>query len=416
MRWILILLLATPAAPAGEPDLAAWVDGADAPDLAQVELATLLRAARAFVPAEPYEKGSQTHQVALRVGKTTQRTSITTYVPARVDPAQPAPALLYLHGSGGNGREALGLWRATADAVGMIVIAPTEAGDNAGYAFTRDERHAALAALRWARRRFNLDENRIHLSGVSRGGHMTWDLGSRHPDRWASLSPMIGGPRWLPQRGQNNIRYLENIAHLPMRDLQGEKDQARLLLNLRYAFSKLKRLKAKDAQFVTFPELGHTFAMEAVDWPKFISGAERNSAPPRVVLLCTQPRRAAWLEVLAIKRNVKEKFTPRVDGRRWPALDAMGQRAYMDELVAEKTARIEARWLAKGKFEVKSSNVKKFRLLLAPGMFDPDEAVVVTWNGRARKKKVKPSTRVLLDDFADRFDRTFIPTAELRVP
>ncbi|MHC4450380.1 MAG: carboxylesterase family protein [Planctomycetota bacterium] len=416
MRWFLILLLATLAAHAGEPDLAAWVDGADAPELAQVELPTLLRAARAFAPGEPYERGRQTHRVELRVGKTRRQSSITTYVPAGVDSAKPAPALLYLHGSGGNGQEALGLWQATADALGMIVIAPTEAGENAGYAFTADERHAALAALRWARRRFNLDENRIHLSGVSRGGHMTWDLGARHPDRWASLSPMIGGPRWLPQRGQNNIRFLENIAHLPMRDLQGEKDQAGLLLNLRYAFSKLKRLNAKDAQFITFPELGHTFRSEAVDWPKFLAGAERNSAPPRVVLLCTQPRRAAWLEVLAIKSNVKEKFTPKVDGRRWPALDAMGQRAYMDELVAERTARIEARWLAKGKFEVKSNNVKKFRLLLAPGMFDANEPVVVTWNGRARKKKVKPSTRVLLDDFANRFDRTFIPIAELRIP
>ena len=421
-RPLIWILLAAAAATAGEPDLARLVDGGDAAyarELAErsdLPLDDLLRAARALRPAAEAERGQRTQRVDLVVEGKREPTAIVTYVPERVDPAKPAPALLYLHGSGGSGEEAPGLWRSTADALGMIVVAPTDAIGDGGYGFSARERGAALAALRWARRRFNIDEDRIHLTGVSRGGHMAWDLAARHPDRWASVSPMIGGPRWLPQRGQDNLSFLENVAHLPIRDLQGEQDQKGLLDNLRYAFRKLERLEAPDARLITFADLGHSFRMEAVDWPAFLKDAKRTAVPPRVVLCCTGPARAAWVEAVATDRTVQETFTPKVDGRTWPTLDAMGQRAYMDALVAEKTARIEARWLGKGKFEMRSRGVRRLRLLLAPGMFDPEEAVVVVWNGRSRKKRVKASARVLLDDFADRFDRSFVPVAELAIP
>jgi dienelactone hydrolase len=413
-------------------DLAAIVDAPDkkrrreaARSLAKQEGVTvdrLMAAARAFRPrkkeGEADAAGTQTHRVRLEVEGKTESTAITTYVPQRIDPDRPAPLLFYLHGAGGRGEEALGLWREHADRMGMIIVAPTEAGENAGYGFLPRERAGAMAALRWARRRFNIDENRIHLTGVSRGGHMTWDLGARHPDRWATLAPMIGGPRWLPNRGQNNLRFIENVAHLPIRDLQGEQDHPVMLVSLRYAFERLVALKAPDAKFITFADLGHSFRMESVEWEKFLGDKRRSPLAPRVVRLSadTKEGRAYWAEILAVKSSVKDKFTPRVDGNRWGGLDAMGQRRYMDALVKERTARLEARWIGKGRFVVKSSGVRRFRLLLSEGMFDPAEPVEVTWNGRKRRTRVKPSARVLAEDFAERFDRTFLPVAEIRVP
>src|SRR5436189_20252 len=75
------------------------------------------------------------------------------------------------------------------------VIAPTEAGENAGYRFSARERASALAALRWARLRFDLDPDRVLVTGSSRGGHMSWDLALRHPGLFAAAAPMIGAPR-----------------------------------------------------------------------------------------------------------------------------------------------------------------------------------------------------------------------------
>jgi hypothetical protein len=40
----------------------------------------------------------------------------------------------------------------------------------------------------------------------------------------------------------------------------------------------------------------------------------------------------------------------------------------------------------------------------------------VTWNGRTRQRKLKASKRVLLQDFAERFDRTFLPVAKFKIP
>lgn len=431
MRLLLSILLGVSVVAADPHGLGKLVDEADpkarraaageratSPD---AELAQLLEACREFRPHPLHgsQRGVERHSVELRVGDATERTRITTYVPQRYRPSEPHPLLLYLHGSGGNGDEAIGLWRAHAEKLGMVIVAPTEAGKNGGYGFTPRERIAALAALRWARRTYNVDENRIHLTGVSRGGHMTWDLGTRHPDRWASLSPMIGGPRWLPQRGQNNLRFVENIAALPMRDLQGVNDHPGLLVNLRFAFARLKQLKAPDARFVTFDDLGHSFRMESVDWDEFLARAKRTPVPVRVVRLSAgaeQERRASWIEILKFHRDTKEQFTPRVDGRRWGGLDEMGQRAMMDGLVAKRTSRIEARMVKKGEFLVKSERVRKFRILLTAGMFDPEQPVVVTWNGRKRRVKAKATPRILLEEFADRFDRTFLPIAEVRVP
>ena len=383
----------------------------------------LLRAAREFEPAPVTRRrqpGGGTEAVELAVAGQSERTRISVHLPTRYDAAKPTPLILYLHGSHGRGEEAAGFWQSHAEALGAIIIAPTEAGENVGYAFSPRERAGAMAALRWARRRFNIDENRIHLTGVSRGGHMTWDLGGRRPDRWASLAPMIGGPRWLPTRGQQNLRFIENLAHLPMRDLQGEKDQRGLLLNLRHAFARLDELKAKDAKFVTFPDLGHSFRMPAVAWGQFLGTAKRDPTPKRVVrwsVAADDGRgRAYWAEILAVHRDVKEKFTPKVDARIWGGLDDLGQRRYMDGLVLKRTARLEARWTGRGKFVVTTKRVKKFRLLLTEAMFDPDEPVEVIWNGRKRRKKLRPNARVLAGEFAERFDRTFLPVAEFRVP
>ena len=428
MRALLSILLCTAAVCADPPDLATLVDIPDpaarkqaAREMAkdpELNLETLVAATREFRPRkiDAEQRGVVRHEAALRVEGKTEQTTIVTYTPKSLDRSKPAALLLYLHGSGGRGEEAIGLWQNYAETLGMIIVAPTEAGPNGGYAFTKRERAASLAALRWARRQFDIDENRIHLTGVSRGGHMTWDVGTRHPDRWASLAPMIGGPRWLPQRGQNNLRFLKNIVDTPIRDLQGAKDHPEMLKSLRFAFAQLDELGARDAKLEIFPELGHSFRMEAVAWEKFLGAAERKSVPERVVRLTAGAKgeaRAHWIEILSLHRDVKEKFTPRVDATKW---EKSGKRMYMDSLVRKRTARIEARMVAQGHFEISSERVRGYRILLTAGMFDPAEPVSVTWNGRKRRVRVKPSARVLLEEFADRFDRTFLPVAEIRIP
>ena len=416
--WLLLVLLAP------EPDLAAVVDLPTARErrtvalgLARredVTLEALLAAMRRFAPRGAPQAGTTNETVPLPGAET----DITIHVPESYRAGQPAGLILALHGAGGHGPQEAYRWRAVAEELGYLVVAPTEAGENRGYGFTPEERAATLAALRWARRHFDVDENRIHLSGASRGGHLTWDLGLRHPDRWASLSPMIGGPRLEPSRGHNNLRFLENVAHVPIRDLQGEADDKRLLFNLHLAFFKLEKLGAKDAQLVTFPDLGHSYRFEAVEWKAFLGGARREPAPVRVVRLCADARegRAYWVEILKTKRPVKEAVVPQVKAAVWNAMNDGARRRFLAAEAERRTARLEVEMVEPGVFLAKSTHVGSFRLLLGAEMFDPARPVSLTWNGRAKKRRLKPSKRVLLRDFAERFDRTFLPVAEFKVP
>jgi pimeloyl-ACP methyl ester carboxylesterase len=308
------------------------------------------------------------------------------------------------------------MWRDVADELGMLVLAPTDTGENEGYRFSEEERQSALGALRWMRRRYNVDEDRILLTGISRGGHLAWDLALRHPDRFAALAPMIGGPRVQLRRGQNNMRYLENVAHLAIRDLQGAKDDPGLVTNLRMAFDRLGKLGARDAELIEFEELGHSFDLGAVDWPAFFSAARRVPAPPRVVLSATRaPARAFGLEIARLDKGVDEEFTPKVDAATWGGLDEAGRREWLVDEAVRRTARAELRTMRPGQFVVTGDKVRAVRLLLTEEQVGEDGRVSVGFGKATVEKKLRPSVQLLLREFVERFDRKFLPVYELEV-
>jgi len=416
-------------------DLARALDAADAaarrsaalaiasrPGVTLDELLRAIPSAVAIPPetGEPSRKsGPQVCTTALRLdGTIEESTELHLYVPASLDASKPAPLLLAFHGTGGTGAEVEPMWRATAEKLGMLVLAPSEAGSNEGYGFSERERLSALASLRWMRRWFDVDENRIAATGVSRGGHLAWDLALRHPDLFAAIAPMIGGPRFQLADGQNNLRYLENVLTLPIRDLQGLQDDPGLVSNVRMAFDALAAKKAADAKLIGFPELGHSFEFDAVDWVEFLGRARRNPVPDRIVRMAARldEARSAWVVITKLAPEVQEDFTPQVGASEWKALDEDGKRRFLERAVEKRTARLEVKRTGPGKFAATGERVAAFRLLLTDAMFDPAKPVQVTFNGRYVEKKAKRDARVLAVELAERFDRTFLPVAAIDVP
>jgi len=432
LRWTLVAALLAAAPLRGQEadlqaELAAVVDletptarrkaGAALAKRHARDLDGLLAALRDFGRFEPAARGTTNALVPLRVGKDVEETELFAYVPRGYDPEQPAPLLLAFHGTGGSGRGMVPQWREVADQVGMLVVAPSEAGENEGYRFEDRERLAALAAMRWARRRFNVDENRVFATGVSRGGHLAWDLALRFPDRFAGIAPMIGGPRLMVQRAQNNLRYMENVAHMPIRDLQGMRDDPGLVFNLQLAFDRLAGLLAKDAELVLHPELGHAFDMGTVDWVEFFGTRRRDPRPIRVVRAAAREEegRAFWVEVTRFDKSVKEEFRLEVSQAKWNELDDEGRRRFLAQQADERTARLEVRRAGRNHFEASGRGVARFRLLLTLDDFDPSEDVEVRFEDDRTKKRLRPSPSVLMAEFCERFDRTFLPVAELEV-
>jgi dienelactone hydrolase len=384
---------------------------------AGVTLEAWQRACAGFGRFPALEPGPDRQVVDLQVLDKVETTEVFLYVPKGYAPDKPAPLLLAGHGTGTTGAREYLRWQATADQLGMLVLAPSESGPNVGWASTPRERAVQLAALRWARRRANVDENRIYVTGISRGGHMTWDLVLRHRDQFAAAAPCIGGPRIQLQGGQNNLRYLENVLSLPIRDLQGSGDDPLLLQNLHLAFARLDKLAAADAKLIEFQDRGHDFDQAAVDWAQLF--ALRREPVPKVVLRAVaEPTeaRSFWLEVLQCDRNVAVEFSPQVAAEVWSKLDEAGKRAYLQDRIVERTARLRVEMSAPGHFAADGKLVVRFRLLLTRAMLAADGKVEVSWQGKVVGRKPQPSAAVLLGEFAERFDRSFLPLCEVVLP
>ncbi|MEO6594871.1 MAG: prolyl oligopeptidase family serine peptidase [Planctomycetota bacterium] len=368
-----------------------------------------------FGAFEAKEPGPTRQTVELHVLDQVEATEIFLLVPRGYDPRKPAPLLLWGHGAGGSGAREYMLWQDTADKVGILVLAATEFGKEPGWGFMPRERAAQLAVLRWARRTVNVDENAIFVGGWSRGGHMTWDLMQRFPDLFAGALPVVGGPR-MQMGEQNNLRYLENVAHLPIRDLQGSQDDALLVMNLRLAFARLKKLSALDAVLHEFPDRGHDADLAVVDWVEFFT-RRREAKPERVVRLATQlsEARTRWAQITAFDEKVAVEVPLQVDPRTWEGLDELGQRAFALDKLVDRTARLVVVDKGKGRFVAEGRGVKSFELRLAPAQIGKDGAVEVRWQNCTVRKKLEPDLGVLLREFVERFDRTFLPVARLVV-
>ena len=89
------------------------------------------------------------------------------YVPPKLDMALPAPALVFLHGSGGNFKAYTWLLSRIADDLGMVLIAPSYGMGNWD---AKGCLRAVTAALDEVAETIRLDSDHIHLMGLSNGG------------------------------------------------------------------------------------------------------------------------------------------------------------------------------------------------------------------------------------------------------
>lgn len=363
---------------------------------------------------EEKEAGLQVVQVPLQVDGESENTELVLYVPKSYQPGRAWPLLLLLHGSGGDGMGMVRNWQAFAEKHGYLLLAPTDPESGKGYAFRERERQAALGALRWMRLQHHVDEDRIHVHGVSRGGHMAWDLGTRYPDYFASLVPAIGGPTWTLAKGRNNLRMVENLHRTPIRDLQGAQDDAHLLRNLRQAFARLNAVGNDQALLFEFPDLGHSFRTDVVPWPDFFNACQREPWPKRI--LYRQARedqaRAAWVRIDRFDKLVKEHF--RIEAPpKWAGMSDFERAAYIQELADDRTAKLEAIRAEDGSFALNAFGISRLSLYLPLEWIPKDGTLHVVVNGEARKLKAKPSKSTLLLGFVERFDRRVLPVAEV---
>lgn len=192
--------------------LDAWLDarfeqGTPVPDalaaLGVEELERRLRAGRSGAFEPLVEAGALT-EIALACDHVDYTTAGFLYVSKRVDPDVPTSLLVVGHG----GNSAMSLdyarrashggvrpWIAEVEQRGWILVAP----------FTRRGWGAignslVLSAISKVQRHYNIDPDRVFMTGHSMGGHLSWRTGISLGDRFGAVSPMSGGYDYVENR------------------------------------------------------------------------------------------------------------------------------------------------------------------------------------------------------------------------
>lgn len=124
----------------------------------------------------------------------------TLFVPEAYDPVVPWPLIIGLHGGGadgktgdevfGSGRSAMNFYRGPAAKHGYIVACP-DALRAPWYVAPNEEMVRAL--VEELKHLYNVDVDRIYMTGHSMGGFGTWALGPKMAEDLAAISPMAGG-------------------------------------------------------------------------------------------------------------------------------------------------------------------------------------------------------------------------------
>ena len=95
--------------------------------------------------------------------------------------------------------------------------------------------------------KYNVDKNRIYVTGLSMGGYGTWSLAMEYPHRFAAIAPVCGG---------GNVRTVCKLKDMPIWVFHGAKDNVVPIAESQKLVDALKKC-GNDVKFTIYPEANH---------------------------------------------------------------------------------------------------------------------------------------------------------------
>jgi len=117
---------------------------------------------------------------------------------------------------------------------------------------------------------YNVDRNRISLTGLSMGGFGTWYMGMEYPELFSALAPICGGARAY------NASVLKNV---PLWVFHGDADSVVPFDRSDYMVKVIRRLGG-DPKFTVLPGVDHdswTYAYEQTDLIEWLIAQNKKS-------------------------------------------------------------------------------------------------------------------------------------------
>ncbi len=177
-----------------------------------------------------------------------------------------APAIVALHGFGGDQAGFVEMWREAAGVAGAILIVPRGVSPTGRGGFewgSVDATDAVVGhALEFVGKKHLVDEKKVVLTGFSQGGFMSFNLAIRHGRRFCGVIPVAGSYR--PDVAGEPRSFPPKLPKFYL--MTGENDGAKVSNEL--AKSKLESYGAV-VRLKIYPGLGHAFpANRAVELGK----------------------------------------------------------------------------------------------------------------------------------------------------
>jgi phospholipase/carboxylesterase len=183
------------------------------------------------------------------------------YVPAGYRPAQPAPLMLLLHGSGGHAHHGVDLFQQLADEVGLVVAAPTSADYSWDVVLSRSGPDVALIdhALQHVFASYAIDPARIAIAGFSDGASHALALGFANGDLFTHIMAFSPG----------FVLIAEEFGHPRVFIAHGTRDEIQPIFACSRRVAAQLESMGLDPEYVEF-EAGHRIpediARQAVRW------------------------------------------------------------------------------------------------------------------------------------------------------
>lgn len=341
-------------------------------------------------------------------------------VPADYVPTRPWPLRVSLHGGVGRpaprpGGEPARPLANRIPGSPELVLHPRAWGQSEWWTWGQVQNIQTLVDT--VKRRYNVDESRVYITGISDGGTGAYFFAMREATPWAACMPLNGHPSVLanPDVGADGQLYASNMGNCPLRIVNGGRDRLYPAASVRPLIEMFRR-GGIPLEFQVYEEAGHDTSWwpdERAKYEAFLAGHPRPAHPVRV----------SW----------ETERVDRYNRFRWVVIDRLGARpseAALDDVnrfspAATLNTPLYDRSKPSGRVdaardgntvELKTRGVRELTLLLSPDAIDFAKPVVVTLNGRqVHNGVVSRDASVLLKWAARDNDRTMLYAAELHV-
>jgi len=338
-------------------------------------------------------------------------------IPAGYDPSRRYQVRFQLHGGVGgrtdNKPRGNGQIGTLAGADGQFYVIPYAWNDAPWWS---DDQvlnlHAIVDTLK---RKYNIDENRVAVSGVSDGGTGAYFIAMRDTTPYASFLPLNGYIMVLANGEiDDGLNFPNNLRDKPLFVINGGKDR---LYPISIVEPYTRHLMRNGVEIAYFPQAEgqHNTAW----WPemkdpfeKFVADHPREPSPDKLTWEAADAghNRAHWLVI--------DSFgTAPGEPKALPDANLFTDSLGTDLLFGRPKVPGRMDLVRSGNtVQAATKGVSAFTLLVSPDKFDLNQPVKVTVNGReVFNARVQPSLETLLKWAARDNDRTMLYAAEIKI-